>query len=340
MEIEKAVHVLGLETSCDETSAAVVRDGRVILSNVVASQVDIHQAYGGVVPEVASRQHVLAIIPIIEQALEKAGIGWADVDCIAPTRGPGLVGALIVGLNAGKGLAFARKLPLVGVNHLEGHIYANWLTGARIEFPVICLIVSGAHSDLILMSDHLTYRLLGRTRDDAAGEAFDKVARLLGLGYPGGPAVQKLAAQGDPTRLTLPRAWLGDSYDFSFSGLKTAVLRVVEGIDGENHENLTRADVAASFQESVVDVLVTKTKRAADEFGVRQVLLAGGVAANALLRQEMDRRVHLPVIYPPLSLCTDNAAMIAAAGHYRFLAGSRSGLDLDVSPNLPLPLTP
>src|SRR5579884_1775416 len=309
------VHVLGIETSCDETAAAVIRDGRQILSNVVASQVDIHQAFGGVVPEVASRQHVLAIIPTIERALSQAGVTWDDLACVAPTRGPGLVGALLVGLNAGKGIAFARDLPLVGVNHLEGHIYANWLTGARIELPAICLIVSGAHSDLVLMTDHLTYRMLGRTRDDAAGEAFDKVARLLGLGYPGGPAIQKLAAQGDPTKLSLPRAWLGDSYDFSFSGLKTAVLRVVEGIDGGAHEGLTRADVAASFQESVVDVLVTKTERAANEFGVRQVLLAGGVAANALLRSEMDRRVRRPVVYPPLALCTDNAAMIAAAGY-------------------------
>ena len=330
------IRVLGLETSCDETAAAVVQDGREILSSVVASQVDIPQAFGGVVPEVASRQHVLAIIPTIERALAQAGVTWDDLDCVAPTRGPGLVGALLVGLNAGKGIAFARDLPLVGVNHLEWHIYANWLTGARIEFPVVCLIVSGAHSDLVMMTDHLTYRLLGRTRDDAAGEAFDKVARLLGLGYPGGPAVQKLAAQGDPSKLTLPRAWLGDTYDFSFSGLKTAVLRVVEGLDAGEHPGLTRADIAASFQEAVVDVLVTKTQRAAEEFGVSQVLLAGGVAANALLRSEMDRRIGKAVIYPPLSLCTDNAAMIAAAGHYRFVAGHRSDFDLDATPNLGL----
>jgi N6-L-threonylcarbamoyladenine synthase len=327
-------YILGLETSCDETSAAVVADGREIRSNVVASQVDIHEAFGGVVPEVASRQHVLAIIPTIERALKPAGVGWGDLACVAPTYGPGLVGALLVGLNAGKGVAFARHLPLVGVNHLEGHIYANWLTGATIAFPTVCLIVSGAHSDLVLMTGHNQYRLLGRTRDDAAGEAFDKVARLLGLGYPGGPAIQKLAAQGDPSKLKLPRAWLGDSYDFSFSGLKTAVLRVVEGLEGT--PGLTRADVAASFQEAVVDVLVTKTARAAAEYEVPQVLLAGGVAANALLRSEMDRRVGRPVIYPPLALCTDNAAMIAGAGYYRFLSGYRSGLDLDVQPNLPL----
>ncbi len=329
-----AINVLGIETSCDETSAAVVRDGREILSNVVASQIDIHEAFGGVVPEVASRQHVLAMIPTIRRALAQAGVDWGDIACVAPTCGPGLIGALLVGLNAGKGIAFARHLPLVGINHLEGHIYANWLTGAVIDFPTVCLIVSGAHSDLVLMTGHNTYRVLGRTLDDAAGEAFDKVARILGLGYPGGPAIQKLAAQGDPSKLRLPRAWLEGTYDFSFSGLKTAVLRVAEGMDDQ--PGLTRADVAASFQESVADVLVTKTKRAAEEFGVRQVLLAGGVAANALLRSEMDRQIGRPVIYPPISLCTDNAAMIAAAGFYRFEAGFRSDFSLDAKANLPL----
>jgi N6-L-threonylcarbamoyladenine synthase len=332
--LSRPTNILGIETSCDETAAAVVRDGREILSTVVASQVDIHQAFGGVVPEVASRQHVLAIVPTIERALAQAGAGWDDLAGVAPTFGPGLVGALLVGLNAAKGIAFARGLPLIGVNHLEGHIYANWLTGAQVEFPALCLIVSGSHSDLILMTDHLTYQILGQTRDDAAGEAFDKVARLLGLGYPGGPAIQKLAQHGDANKLKLPRAWLGDSFDFSFSGLKTAVLRVAEGID--EGSPLARADIAASFQEAVVDVLVSKTRRAAETFGVRQVLLAGGVAANALLRAEMDRVVSLPVIYPPLALCTDNAAMIAAAGYYRLVRGRRSGLDLDVRPNLPL----
>ncbi|MGH2458683.1 MAG: tRNA (adenosine(37)-N6)-threonylcarbamoyltransferase complex transferase subunit TsaD [Chloroflexota bacterium] len=328
------MNVLGIETSCDETSAAVVRDGRQILANVVASQIDIHEAFGGVVPEVASRQHVLAIVPTIQRALSQAGVDWSEIACVAPTHGPGLIGALLVGLNAAKGIAFARHLPLVGINHLEGHIYANWLTGAVVDFPTMCLIVSGAHSDLVLMTEHNRYRVLGRTLDDAAGEAFDKVARILGLGYPGGPAIQKLASQGDPSKLRLPRAWLEGTYDFSFSGLKTAVLRVAEGLD--NHPGLTRADVAASFQESVADVLVTKTKRAAEEFGVRQVLLAGGVAANSLLRSEMDRQIGRPVIYPPISLCTDNAAMIAAAGYYRFTAGFRSDLSLDARANLPL----
>jgi len=333
--MNSSIDVIGIETSCDETSAAVVRDGRQILSNVVASQVNIHEAFGGVVPEVASRQHVLAIVPTIQRALDQAKIDWDNLACVAPTCGPGLIGALLVGLNAGKGIAFARDLPLVGVNHLEGHIYANWLTGAQIEFPTICLIVSGAHSDLVLMTGHNAYRMLGRTLDDAPGEAFDKVARILGLGYPGGPAIQKLAEQGDPTKLRLPRAWLDGTYDFSFSGLKTAVLRVAEGMD-HHHPGLTRADVAASFQESVADVLVTKAQRAAEEFDVPQVLLAGGVAANALLRSEMDRRIQRPVIYPPIALCTDNAAMIAAAGYYRFVAGYRSDLSLDASANLAL----
>jgi len=330
---EETVRVLGIESSCDETAAAVVADGRRALSNVVASQVQIHARFGGIVPEVASRQHLLAIVPTIRRALDEAGVGWADLACVAVTQGPGLAGSLLVGVNGAKALAFSRGLPLVGVNHLEGHIYANWLTGAEIEFPVLCLIVSGAHSDLVVMPGHLRYDRIGQTRDDAAGEAFDKVARILGLGYPGGPAIQRAALKGDPTKLRLPRAWLPDTCDFSFSGLKTAVLRVVER---QAELGLTVEDVAASFQESVADVLVEKTRRAAEDFRVRQVLLAGGVAANALLRKWMAERVPLPVIVPPLEYCTDNAAMIAAAGHYRFAAGVRSGLDLDVEPSLKL----
>jgi len=330
---EETVRVLGIESSCDETAAAVVADGRRALSNVIASQVEIHARFGGIVPEVASRQHLLAIVPTIRRALDEAGVGWGDLDCVAVTQGPGLAGSLLVGVNGAKALAFSRGLPLVGVNHLEGHIYANWLTGAEIEFPVLCLIVSGAHSDLVVMPGHLRYDRIGRTRDDAAGEAFDKVARILGLGYPGGPAIQRVALKGDPTKLRLPRAWLPDTYDFSFSGLKTAVLRVVER---QAELGLTVEDIAASFQESVADVLVEKTRRAAEDFRVRQVLLAGGVAANALLRKWMAERVPLPVIIPPLEYCTDNAAMIAAAGYYRFAAGVRSGLDLDVEPNLKL----
>jgi N6-L-threonylcarbamoyladenine synthase len=331
------MNVLGIETSCDETAAAVVTDGRQLRSNIVASQAEMHAAYGGVVPEVASRQHVLWIVPVLERALADAGLGWADLDAVAVTQGPGLAGSLLVGVNAAKAIAFARDLPLVGVNHLEGHIYANWLTGAEITFPVVCLIVSGGHTDLILMRDHGQYERLGRTRDDAAGEAFDKVARILGLGYPGGPAIQQAAENGDPGRYPLPRAWLGETYDFSFSGLKTAVLRAVETLrPHEPGATVTVADLAASFQEAVVEVLVEKTRRAALAYGARQVLLAGGVAANRLLRRWMAERVPVPVVVPPLSLCTDNAAMIAAAGYFRLQRGERAGLELDVDPNLPL----
>jgi tRNA N6-adenosine threonylcarbamoyltransferase len=329
--------VLGIETSCDETGVGVVafdERGRVeLLADEIASSVDEHARFGGVVPEVASRQHILAIVPTIRRALAEAEVDWADLTAVAVTRGPGLAGSLLVGVNAAKAIAFARGLPLVGVNHLEAHVYANWLTGADVEFPLICLIVSGAHSDLVLMTDHLRYQLLGRSRDDASGEAFDKVARILGLGYPGGPAIQRAAEGGDPTKLRLPRAWLPDSHDFSFSGLKTAVLRVV---DRREERGLSVEDVAASFQESVVDVLVEKTRRAAAEFGVKQVLLAGGVAANALLREQMRARVDLPVVYPPLEYCTDNAAMVGAAGYRRYLAGDVSSLELDVTPGLKL----
>jgi N6-L-threonylcarbamoyladenine synthase len=321
-----------------------------MLSNVIASQVDLHAAYGGVVPEVASRQHVVWIIPVVDRALREAGVGWQDIGAIGVTRGPGLAGSLLVGVNAAKALAVARRLPLVGVNHLEGHLYANWLVEPEPQFPLLCLIVSGAHSDLIIMSDHGQYRRLGRTRDDAAGEAFDKVARMLGLGYPGGPAIQRTAGQGDPTKYRLPRAWLGQSYDFSFSGLKTAVLRLLEERETVEQErsvgnaksraqsrvaSLTIPDIAASFQEAVVDVLIEKTRRAAAEFDVKQVALGGGVAANRLLREQMRARLPIPVTYPPPILCTDNAAMIASCAYFKLQSGQTSGLDLDVEPNLP-----
>jgi N6-L-threonylcarbamoyladenine synthase len=342
--------VLGIESSCDETAAAVIRGGREILSNVVASQIEIHRAYGGVVPEVASRQHVLAIVPVVERAMRDAGLGWDDLAGVAVTFGPGLAGALLVGVNHAKGLSLARGLPLVGVNHLEGHIYANWAADARrsrplpeLDFPLVCLIVSGGHSDLLVMSDHGEYHLLGRTIDDAAGEAFDKVARILGLGYPGGPAIQKAAEQGDPTAIPVPRAWLRGTLDFSFSGLKTAMLHLVEQRKA-TPEGLTpeiTADLAAAFQESVVDVLVEKTnqaiaRRAEGGQPVKQVLLAGGVAANSRLRQEMRRRLPLPVFCPPPALCTDNAVGTAMAGYYRLQRGVVSGLDLDVDPSLRL----
>ena len=324
------MRILGIETSCDETAAAIVEDGVKILSNEIASQVDIHARYGGIVPEVASRQHTLSIIPIISSAMTKAKTTWQDLDAIAVTAGPGLAGSLLTGVNTAKAISLARGLPLIGINHLEGHIYANWLSGTIPEFPLVCLIVSGGHSDLVLMRGHGDYTLLGRTRDDAAGEAFDKAARVLGLGYPGGPAIEKAAATGKNT-ITLPRAWLKGTSDFSFSGVKTALLRLAE--DGKI---ASPADAAASFQAAVVEVLVTKTIAVAQEHRVKQIILCGGVAANKALRQTLVAQSPLPVLIPPMILCTDNAAMIAACGYFRFRAGKISDLSLDIVPNLKL----
>jgi N6-L-threonylcarbamoyladenine synthase len=410
--------ILGIETSCDETAVAVVRDGRYVESNVIASQTDLHARYGGVMPEQASRAHLRAILPVLEEALAVADADWGDLDAIAVTHGPGLAGALLVGVNVAKGLAFARNKPLLGVNHLEGHVYANWLRtlspegtaeqdsfrlsdtderrgqakggsseggaavplpgearsrqsgsspgspvspsaanerasgpaagdGGKAEpaFPLVALIVSGGHTDLVLSDGHGQYRRLGRTRDDAAGEAFDKVARLLGLGFPGGPLIEREAANGDPTRFNFPRAWLEpDSWDFSFSGIKTAVRHQVRdlGVDPdhaspeERRARLPVADLAASFQAAVVDVLATRAARAAHEFGASRLALGGGVAANRTLLRAIEERAQLPVLCPPPRLCTDNAAMIAAAGFFRFTAGERSDLRLDVAPNLPI----
>ncbi|MDH5695682.1 MAG: tRNA (adenosine(37)-N6)-threonylcarbamoyltransferase complex transferase subunit TsaD [Dehalococcoidia bacterium] len=322
--------ILGIETSCDETAAAVVEDGARILSNQIASQVEIHARYGGIVPEVASRQHILSIIPITEQAMTEAKAAWSDLAGIAVTIGPGLAGSLLVGVNVAKAVALAHGLPITGVNHLEGHIYANWLVDHQIVFPLMCLIVSGGHSDLVLMRGHGDYVVLGRTRDDAAGEAFDKAARILGLGYPGGPAIEQAARTGTAS-IQLPRAWLKGSSDFSFSGVKTALLRLAEG-----GKLLSVADAAASFQQAVVDVLVTKTVAIAKERRVRQILLAGGVASNELLRNWLVKNSPFPVLVPEPVLCTDNAAMIAACGYYRLQAGKIDGLDLDVVPSLKL----
>ena len=324
--------ILGIETSCDETAAAVVEDGVSILSNQVASQVEIHARYGGIIPEVASRQHILAIIPIIKQAMTEAKVTWGDLDGIAVTIGPGLAGSLLIGVNAAKAITLAQGIPITGINHLEGHIYANWLVEHSPDsapiFPLVSLIVSGGHSDLVLMKGHGDYVLLGRTRDDAAGEAFDKAARILGLGYPGGPAIQQAATSGTAS-IQLPRAWLKGTNDFSFSGIKTALLRLVEAGKVSN-----KADAAASFQEAVVDVLVTKTVAVAKEYRVKQILLAGGVASNGLLRQWLVKNSPLPVLIPALKLCTDNAAMIAACGYFSFQANKIDGLDLDVVPSL------
>lgn len=326
--------ILGIETSCDETAAAVVEDGVHILSNQVASQVEIHARYGGIVPEVASRQHILAIIPIIKQAMAEAEVSWPDLAGIAVTVGPGLAGSLLVGLNTAKAIAVAEGLPITGVNHLEGHIYANWLVehspDSAPRFPSACLIVSGGHSDLVLMKGHGDYVFLGRTRDDAAGEAFDKAARILDIGYPGGPAIERTAKSGTAS-IQLPRAWIKETNDFSFSGVKTALLRLAE--EGKVAD---KADAASSFQEAVVDVLVAKTVAVAKEYRVRQILVAGGVAANGLLRQRLVADSPIPVLIPPLSLCTDNAAMIASCGYYRFRAGKIDGLDLDIVPSLKL----
>jgi N6-L-threonylcarbamoyladenine synthase len=322
--------ILAIETSCDETAAAVVEDGRKILSNQIASQVEIHARYGGVVPEVASRQHLLSIIPIMKQAMAEAGISWPELAAIAVTIGPGLAGSLLVGVNVAKAAAAARSLPLIGVNHLEGHLYANWLGDKEVEFPTVCLIVSGGHSDLVLVRGHGDYAVLGHTRDDAAGEAFDKAARILGLGYPGGPAIER-AANGGTASISLPRAWLKGSCDFSFSGVKTALLRLAEA-----GKISSVSDAAASFQEAVIDVLVGKTVAVARERRAKQLLLAGGVAANARLRQRFRENSPLPVLVPPPILCTDNAAMIAACGYYRLRAGRSNGLDLDVFPSLKL----
>jgi N6-L-threonylcarbamoyladenine synthase len=320
--------ILGIETSCDETAAAVVEDGTRILSNQIASQVEIHARYGGVVPEVASRQHLLSIIPVVERAMTEAGVSWENLSGIAVTVGPGLAGSLLVGVNVAKAIALSQGLPLIGVNHLEAHIYANWLGNDSVSFPVVCLIVSGGHSDLVLMKGHGDYVVLGRTRDDAAGEAFDKAARILGLGYPGGPAIEKASKEGAAS-IQLPRAWLKGSHDFSFSGVKTALLRLVEA-----GKVPSVADGAASFQAAVVEVLVTKTVSAARERRAKKVLLSGGVASNSSLREQLVKHSPLPISVPPPVLCTDNAAMVAACGYYHLRAGRTDGLDLDVFPSL------
>lgn len=387
--------ILGIESSCDETGAALVRDGRYQLSNVVASQVEVHNRYGGVVPEVASRQQLSTIIPVVETALDQTDCDWGDIDAVAATYGPGLAGSLLVGLTVGKTLALARDLPFLGVNHLEAHIYANWLRKQEHAiatqntqweyqegdptFPLIALVISGAHSELILVRGHGHYELLGRTRDDAAGEAFDKVARILGLGYPGGPAIQNAAQRAEEevqqqnksvalarNAYRLPRAWLRGTYDFSFSGLKTAMLHLAEGVvedqrgsqvqgsaEEKQGSQYTRMGVqaaqkgtvnvallAASFQEAVVDVLAVKTRLAAQEYHVKQVILAGGVAANANLRTRLEqelRPLKIRLSYPPIEFCTDNAAMIAGAAFFHLCRGERHGLDLDVQPGLSLP---
>jgi N6-L-threonylcarbamoyladenine synthase len=339
-----AGRILGIESSCDETAAAVVENGRIVLSSLVASQVDLHAQFGGVFPEVASRQHIRTIYPIIQETLKRAHIDLSDLDAIAVTRGPGLPGSLVVGMNTAKGLALGSGLPILGINHLEAHLYSAWVDLATTDpvnlspepsFPLIALIVSGGHTELVLIRGHLDYERLGATLDDAAGEAFDKVARLIGLSYPGGPAIQRAAEGGNPHAFHFPRAWLEGSWNFSFSGLKTAVLREVRRMQ-EMGLPLPVADLAASFQQAVVDVLVGKTLQAADALGAKEILVAGGVSANRPLRQAFLAQQTFLVHIPHISLCTDNASMIAAAGYYRYAFGQRDGLDMDVLPNWPL----
>lgn len=334
--------ILGIESSCDETAAAVIESGRALVSSVVATQIDLHAKYGGVFPEVASRQHIRTIYAVVEQALQQAHMSLTDLDAIAVTRGPGLAGSLVVGMNTAKGLALAADLPLVGVNHLEGHIYSAWVYPSDApqpppapQFPLLALLVSGGHSELNLMTDHLVYQRLGSTLDDAAGEAFDKVARLLGLSYPGGPSIQKAAENGNPKAFNFPRARLEGSWNFSFSGLKTAVLRTVRDYEANNRP-LPVEDMAASFQAAVVDVLLTKTLAAARTYKAKQILVAGGVSANKALREAFLSQNEFPVHIPALSLCTDNAAMVASAGYYHFALGQRDPLNLDVLPTWPL----
>ncbi|MEW9052282.1 MAG: tRNA (adenosine(37)-N6)-threonylcarbamoyltransferase complex transferase subunit TsaD [Neobacillus sp.] len=332
--------VMGIETSCDETAVAIIKNGREIVANVVASQIESHKRFGGVVPEIASRHHVEQITIVIEEALDQANLSFSDIDAIAVTEGPGLVGALLIGVNAAKALAFAHNIPLIPVHHIAGHIYANRLV-TELQFPLLSLVVSGGHTELVYMKEHGHFKVIGETRDDAAGEAYDKVARTLNLPYPGGPHIDRLAQEGRVT-LELPRAWLEEgSYDFSFSGLKSAVINTVHNAE-QRGETIAPEDLAASFQASVIDVLVKKTERAVSEYEVKQLLLAGGVAANKGLRKALEdtfsNKGGLELVIPPLALCTDNAAMIAAAGSIMFEKGIRADLSLNANPGLDIEL--
>ena len=333
------VIILGIESSCDETAAAVVRNGREMLSNVINSQIDIHKKYGGVVPEIASRCHIEAINTVIDEALSDAGVTLKDIDAIAVTYGPGLVGALLVGVSTAKALAYAAKKPLVPVHHIKGHICANYVAHKELEPPFICLVASGGHSHIVYAKDYLEYEIMGMTRDDAAGEAFDKIARILGLGYPGGPKIDALAREGDPHAVEFPRVKMaGDSLDFSFSGVKTAVINHVHNLE-QKGEDYSRADIAASFQNAVTDALCEHTIEAARRRRANRIVLAGGVASNSALRAKMTELAGgagMDVLYPPPVLCTDNAVMIAAAGYYEYISGRRADMRLNAVPSLPL----
>ncbi|MED4017612.1 tRNA (adenosine(37)-N6)-threonylcarbamoyltransferase complex transferase subunit TsaD [Sutcliffiella cohnii] len=337
-EIKKDEYILGIETSCDETAASIIKNGKEIVANVVASQIESHKRFGGVVPEIASRHHVEQITVVLEETLEQSGVTMEEIDAIAVTEGPGLVGALLIGVNAAKAISFAHNKPLVGVHHIAGHIYANQLVTA-LQFPLLALVVSGGHTELVYMEKHGSFKVIGETRDDAVGEAYDKVARTLNLPYPGGPHIDRLAQEGE-ANIPLPRAWLEEgSYDFSFSGLKSAVINTLHNAS-QKGEKIEPANLAASFQESVIEVLVTKTIKATKEYGVNQVVLAGGVAANKGLRAALEESFRelkdVELVIPPLSLCTDNAAMIATAGSVFYQLGKRSPLSLNGNPGLDL----
>ena len=336
---KKDILILAIESSCDETAAAVVKNGRQVLSNVISSQIDLHKLYGGVVPEIASRKHIEKINQVIEEALENAKVTLDDIDAIGVTYGPGLVGALLVGVAEAKAIAYAKKLPLVGVHHIEGHISANYIENLELEPPFLCLVVSGGHTHLVCVKDYGTYEILGRTRDDAAGEAFDKVARAIGLGYPGGPKIDKLSKEGDPDAIPCPRAHIEDSpYDFSFSGVKSAVLNYINGCKMKGIE-YNRADIAASFQKAVTDVLVDNAMHAVKEYGLNKFAIAGGVASNSSLRAAMKQaceKNEIEFYYPSPIFCTDNAAMIGVAAYYEYINGTRHGWDLNAVPNLKL----
>lgn len=337
--LEKEIKILAIESSCDETAAAVVVNGRDVRSNVISSQIDLHTLYGGVVPEIASRKHIEKINQVIEEALAKAEMTLDDIDAIAVTYGPGLVGALLVGVAEAKAISFARNIPLIGVHHIEGHISANYIENKELEPPFLCLVVSGGHTHLVRVADYGQYEILGKTRDDAAGEAFDKVARAIGLGYPGGPKIEKISHEGNPEAIAFPRAKVADGvYDFSFSGLKSAVLNYLNGAKMKGEE-INQADVAASFQKSVTDVLVEHAMHAIDEYQMDKFAIAGGVASNGTLRKAMEEACAekgVKFYHPSPILCTDNAAMIGAAGYYDYLAGKRAGMDLNAVPNLKL----
>lgn len=335
--MEKDIVILAIESSCDETAAAVVKNGRTVLSNIISSQIALHTLYGGVVPEIASRKHIEKINQVIKEALETAQVTLDEIDAIAVTYGPGLVGALLVGVAEAKAISYAKKKPLIGVHHIEGHVSANFIVHSDLEPPFLCLIVSGGHTHLVLVKEYGVYEIIGKTRDDAAGEAFDKVARAIGLGYPGGPKVDKLAKEGMKDKISFPRANIeGSPFDFSFSGVKSAVLNYINSCAMKNEE-VNKADIAASFQEAVVDALVTKTIAAAKHYGMDKVALAGGVASNSSLRENMEiacKKNKLKLFYPTPIYCTDNAAMIGAAAYYEYLSGTRHGLDLNAVPNL------